>query len=102
MKRKVKSTIDDLDNQSYLWKFSWWQFAGSIWDKCSQIVCDTEVERRRKERRERKEMRKEEKIEKREDNWNKESGRRVGNLGWRRWRSKIRRESEEVGFKMIS
>ena len=92
--------------QSCLQKFSWWKFAGLIWDKCSQIVCDTEVERRRKEGREKKEMRreekerKEEKIEKRKDNWNKESGRRVGNLGWRR--SKIRRGSEEVSFRMIS
>ena len=47
-------------------------------------------------------MRKEEKIEKREDKWNKESGRRAGDLGWRRRKSKIRRGSKEVGFRMIS
>ena len=35
--------------QSCLQKFSWWKFAGLIWDKCSQIVCDTEVEARLEE-----------------------------------------------------
>ena len=35
--------------QSCLRKFSWRRFAGSIWDKCSQIVCDTEVEARLEE-----------------------------------------------------
>ena len=58
-------------------------FSDSIWHRS----------RKKKKRRKRK--------KKRKNYWNKESNRRVGNLGWRR-RSKIRRKSEKVGFRIIS
>ena len=52
MKQEREKVLSEY--QSCLRKFSWWKFAGLIWDKCSQIAYDTEVERRRKEGKERK------------------------------------------------
>ena len=54
----------------------------------------------RAEERERKE--KEEKTKEGEDNRSKESGRRVGDLGWWRGSSEVRRKSEEVGTRVFS
>ena len=56
---------------------------------------------KKKQRRSRKKIKKEEKTKRKKNGRNKESSRRIGDLGWGGRSSKIWRRGQEIGFSKI-
>ena len=68
-----------------------------VWKAVETKVGETRVVKTKEERKKRKKPKK-----KGEDNEDKEGSRKMGDLGWRRGSSKVRRRGKKAGVRMFS